>query len=62
MCLICQHIDSKKLDPWEAARNRSEMIEQFDEEHLLILDKKIETALLEYLNNMGEENTLEELK
>jgi len=56
MCIICIDLDNKKLTPWEAARNRLEMLEQFDEEHLVTLNEKIERSLLEYLNNLDSEN------
>jgi len=56
MCLICIDLDKKKLTPWEAAQNRLEMLEQFDEEHLIILDEKIKASLLEYLNNLEPNN------
>ena len=51
MCIICVDLDKKKLSPWEAAKNRTEMLDQFDKEHLEVLDLKIREALLEYLNN-----------
>ena len=49
MCLICDHLDKKKLTPWEAARNRREMLRDLDESHLDELDAKIRNALKEYL-------------
>lgn len=52
MCIICVDLDNKKLDPWEASRNRTEMLSQFDKEHLEVLDRKIRAALLEYLNGL----------
>ena len=52
MCIICVDLDKKKLTPWEAARNRTEMLEQFDKDHLEVLDIKIREALLEYLDNL----------
>ena len=52
MCIICVDLDKKKLSPWEAAKNRTEMLDQFDKEHLEVLDLKIREALLEYLNNL----------
>ena len=52
MCIICVDLDKKKLTPWEAAKNRTEMIEQFDKDHLEVLDLKIREALLEYLNDL----------
>ncbi len=60
MCLICDHLDQNKLTPWEAAKNRSEMIQDLDEEHIKLLDDKIRFALNEYLNNLNnEEETYE---
>lgn len=56
MCIICVDLDRGKLTPWEAARNRTEMIDQFDEEHLLILEEKITKCLYEYLDNLKQEN------
>ena len=52
MCIICVDLDKKKLTPWEAARNRTEMIDQFDEEHLKVLDRKIRVALIDYLDEL----------
>ncbi len=52
MCIICIDLDKKKLTPWEAARNRTEMIDQFDEEHLKALDRKIRVALTDYLDEL----------
>ena len=60
MCLICDHLDQKKLTPWEAARNRSEMIEELDEEHLDLLDEKIRFALKQYLDNLNNEEETNE--
>ena len=53
MCIICVDLDKGKLTPWEASRNRTEMIDQFDEEHLKILDEKITASLTEYLNKIN---------
>ena len=53
MCIICIDLDKGKLTPWEASRNRTEMIDQFDEEHLKILDEKITASLTEYLNKIN---------
>ena len=53
MCLICVDLDKKKLTPWEAARNRLEMIEQIGDDHLPVLNEKIERALLEYLDELN---------
>jgi len=52
MCIICEDLDVNKLTPWEAAANRREMLSEFDEEHLLVLDLKIRSALVKYLNNI----------
>ena len=56
MCIICTHIDAGKLDPWEAARNRRELLPDLDEEHLKILDEKINKALLDYLDRLTVED------
>jgi len=60
MCLICDHLDQNKLTPWEAARNRSEMIEELDEDHLDLLDEKIRFALKQYLDNLNNEEETNE--
>ena len=62
MCIICVDLDKKKLTPWEAARNRTEMLEQFDKDHLEVLDIKIREALLEYLDNLPKQEEQEETK
>lgn len=54
MCLICEHLDAGKLDPWEAARNRVELVYELEEEHLEVLDDKIRIALIEYLNGLNQ--------
>jgi|TARA_Y100001938_G_C7858699_1_gene314489 hypothetical protein len=56
MCIICVDLEKGKLSPWEASRNRTEMLSQFDEEHLKVLDEKIRKHLLLYLNNLNEKN------
>ena len=53
MCIICVHLDDNKLTPWEAAKNRLEYLDTLDEEHLKVLDDKIEQALYKYLNELG---------
>ena len=60
MCIICIDLDKGKLTPWEAARNRTEMLDSFDEEHLEILEYKINSALMEYLDSLTEENSKDE--
>jgi len=45
MCLICIELDNEKLTPWEASRNRTEMLETLitfgkDQDHLKTLDEK----------------------
>ena len=52
MCLICVHLDAGTLDPWEAAKNRVEFIQDLDEEHLKVLDDKIRVALIDYLDGL----------
>ena len=56
MCIICVDLDNGTLDPWEAARNRSEMAKDLDLDHLEELDVKISQALLDFLNNLTEDN------
>ncbi len=60
MCIICVDLDRGKLDPWEAARNRSEMLADIGEEHAKQLDEKIRHALVDYLNELSLRNLLEE--
>ena len=55
MCIICNGIDNGTLSPWEAAKNRKEMLNEFDEEHLKVLHEKISNALLDYLSNLDKE-------
>jgi hypothetical protein len=62
MCIICVDLDKKKLTPWEAAKNRTEMIEQVDKDHLEVLDLKIREALLEYLNDLPKQEEQKEDK
>ena len=57
MCIICIDLDRGKLTPWEASRNRTEMIDQFDEDHLKILDEKITLSLKTYLDNLKDDTT-----
>ena len=59
MCIICIDLDKGKLDPWEASRNRTEMLSQFDEDHLKVLDTKIRKHLIKYLDNLNETNRAE---
>jgi hypothetical protein len=59
MCIICIDIDRGKLDPWEASRNRTEMIDQLSEEHLKELDFKINDLLVAYLDDLTEKNKRE---
>ena len=56
MCIICVDLDKGKLTPWEASRNRTEMLDQFDQEHLKVLDLKIREALIKFLGDLNEEN------
>ena len=62
MCIICVHLDDKKLTPWEAAKNRVEYLDVLDDEHLKVLDLKIRESLLEYLDNLTEQNKQESQK
>ena len=41
MCIICVDLDNKKLTPWEASKNRLEMLSIIPENHLEELDEKI---------------------
>jgi len=64
MCIICEDLDKGTLKPWEASRNRTEMLDTLitfgkDEDHLKTLDRKIRKALIFYLNNIDEEEFLE---
>lgn len=55
MCIICIEMDKKKLSPWEAKRNLSEMVEKIGHEHALEVDRKISEAIYEeILFNFGE--------
>ena len=56
MCIICVDLDKGKLTPWEASRNRTEMLDQFDQEHLKVLDLKIREALIKFLGDLNEES------
>lgn len=55
MCKICVDLENGTLAPWEAAKNRTEMLDSFDETHLKVLDEKIRQALLEYLDELNKE-------
>tara|TARA_R100001510_G_C7621814_1_gene182538 strand:+ start:711 stop:911 length:201 start_codon:yes stop_codon:yes gene_type:complete len=59
MCIICVDLEKGKLTPWEASRNRTEMLDILDEEHLKELDEKITASLKEYLIKLSIENNLE---
>tara|TARA_Y100000114_G_scaffold126436_1_gene122819 strand:+ start:204 stop:389 length:186 start_codon:yes stop_codon:yes gene_type:complete len=56
MCIICVDLDKGKLTPWEAAKNRREMLSQLDEEHLSELDEKIGASLQAYLLKLSLED------
>ena len=56
MCIICVELDKKRLTPWEASRNRTEMLPVLDKDHLEDLDKKITEALHEYLDSLKDLN------
>ncbi len=60
MCIICNGLDDKKLTPWEAARNRTEMLNQLTPEHHNVIEYKIQEALKNYLNNLNKENSSNE--
>ena len=55
MCIICTDLDKGKLTPWEASKNRTEMLSLFDEEHLEVLDQKIRKSLVDYLEQLNEQ-------
>ena len=56
MCIICVDLAKGKLTPWEAAKNRREMLSQLDEEHLNELDEKISASLQAYLLKLNLED------
>ena len=56
MCIICVDLDKGKLTPWEAAKNRREMLSQLDEEHLNELDEKFSASLQAYLLKLNLED------
>ena len=60
MCIICVDLEKGKLTPWEASKNRTEMLNILDEEHLKELDEKITASLKEYLIKLSIENNLED--
>ena len=60
MCIICVGLDDNKLTPWEAARNRTEMLNLISEEHHIVIEGKIQKALKNYLNNFGKESSSDE--
>ena len=62
MCIICVELEKKKLTPWEAARNRREFLEILDDDHLEELNEKINQKLLEYLENLNNENSFQQKK
>ena len=49
MCIICLELDKKKLSPWEARRNLSEMVENIGPEHAREVENKISEAIYEEL-------------
>lgn len=54
MCIICSQLSVNKLTPWEAARNRMEMLEVIPDDHLKELDKAIRDATVRYILENGE--------
>ena len=52
MCIICVDLKAGRLVPWEAARNRAEMIEIIDDDHHDELDNVIREALVKYLDSL----------
>ena len=62
MCIICVELEKNKLTPWKAARNRREFLEILDDDHLEELNEKINQKLLEYLENLNDENSFQQKK
>ena len=62
MCIICTHMDAGTLTPWEASRNRRELLGDLDEAHLKVLDKKIRRALIDYLDRLNVENNTNDVE
>ena len=55
MCIICVELDKKKLSPWEAKVNLSEMIEKIGHEHAREVENKISDAILDEITlNYGD--------
>jgi len=54
MCIICVGLSDNKLTPWEAAKNRLEMIEVIEDDHLEELDRNIRDATLRYIMERGD--------
>lgn len=54
MCIICVGLSDNKLTPWEAAKNRQEMIEAIEEDHHEELDRRIREATLRYIMERGD--------
>lgn len=54
MCIICSQLGDNKLTPWEASRNRMEMLEVIPSEHLKELDLVIREATLRYILENGD--------
>ena len=54
MCIICDGLSDNKLTPWEAAKNRTEMIEAIEDDHHEELDRKIREATLRYIMERGD--------
>lgn len=54
MCIICVGLSDNKLTPWEAARNRLEMLGTIEEDHHEELDRNIRLATIRYIMERGD--------
>lgn len=55
MCIICVEMDKKKLSPWEAKNNLTEMVEKIGPEHAREVQEKISQAIYdEIFFNFGD--------
>lgn len=59
MCIICVELDKKRLSPWEARANLTEMVDEIGAEHAREVENKISDVIFEEINlNYGD--TLDE--
>lgn len=55
MCIICVELDKKKLSPWEARANLTEMVDEIGPVHAREVENKISDAIFKEVNlNYGE--------